>query len=139
MASATYLSNPVVNIGVVPVDLTDMCSAATLTNLVEALEDTAFGTTSRSYTAGLANNEVTLTFYASYAASETYATLQPLVGTKTTLTLQPTSGVDSPTNPKFILTGCYLESLPVINASLGELSTFDVTFTGGALTIDTTV
>jgi hypothetical protein len=139
MASATYLSNPVVNIGVVPVDLTDMCSAATLTNLVEALEDTAFGTTSRSYTAGLANNEVTLTFYASYAASETYATLQPLVGTKTTLTLQPTTGTESATNPKFILTGCYLESLPVINASLGELSTFDVTFTGGVLTIDTTV
>ena len=138
MASATYLSNPVVNIGAVPVDLTDMCSAATLTYLVEALEDTAFGTNSRSYTAGLVNNEVTLTFYASYAASETYATLQPLVGTKTTVILQPTSGADSATNPRFILTGCYLESLPVINASLGELSTFDVTFTGGALTIDTT-
>jgi hypothetical protein len=137
MASATYLSNPVVTIGTT--DLTDMCSAATLTNLVESLEDTAFGTGSRSYTAGLANNEVTLTFYASYAASETYATLQPLVGTKSNVTLQPTSGADSPTNPKFVLTGAYLESLPVINASLGELSTFDVTFTGGVLTIDTTV
>jgi hypothetical protein len=137
MASATYLSNPVVTIGTT--DLSDMCSAATLTNLVESLEDTAFGTGSRSYTAGLANNEVTLTFYASYAASETYATLQPLVGTKSNVTLQPTSGADSPTNPKFVLTGAYLESLPVINASLGELSTFDVTFTGGVLTIDTTV
>jgi hypothetical protein len=72
MASATYLSNPVLTINAV--DLTDMCTAATLTNLVEALEDTAFGTTSRSYTAGLANNEVTLTMYASFAASETYAT-----------------------------------------------------------------
>jgi hypothetical protein len=36
------------------------------------------------------------------------------------------------------LTGCYLESLPVINASLGELSTYDLTFMGGALTLDTT-
>ena len=131
MASATYLSNPVVTIGTV--DLTDMCSAATLTYLVEALEDTAFGTNSRSYTAGLV-----LTFYASYAATETYATLQPLVGTKTTVELTPTSGGESATNPKFILTGCYLESLPVINASLGALSTFDITLTGGALTIDTT-
>jgi hypothetical protein len=43
MASATYLSNPVVTIG--GTDLTDMCSAATLNHLVEALEDTAFGTT----------------------------------------------------------------------------------------------
>jgi hypothetical protein len=44
MASATYLSNPVVTIG--GTDLTDMCSAATLNHLVEALEDTAFGTNS---------------------------------------------------------------------------------------------
>ena len=136
MASATYLSNPVLTINAV--DLTDMCTAATLTNLVEALEDTAFGTTSRSYTAGLANNEVTLTMYASFAATETYATLQPLVGSKTTITLQPTSGTESATNPIFTLTGCYLESLPIINASLGELSTYDITFMGGVLTIDTT-
>jgi hypothetical protein len=136
MASATYLSNPVLTINAV--DLTDMCTAATLTNLVEALEDTAFGTTSRSYTAGLANNEVTLTMYASFAATETYATLQPLVGSKTTITLQPTSGTESATNPIFSLTDCYLESLPIINASLGELSTYDITFMGGVLTIDTT-
>ena len=136
MASATYLSNPVLTINAV--DLTDMCTAATLTNLVEALEDTAFGTTSRSYTAGLANNEVTLTMYASFAATETYATLQPLVGSKTVITLQPTSGTESATNPIFNLTDCYLESLPIINASLGELSTYDITFMGGVLTIDTT-
>ena len=136
MASATYLSNPVVTIG--GTDLTDMCSAATLVSLVEALEDTAFGTTSRTYTSGLANNEVTLTFYASYAATETYATLQPLVGTKTTVELTPASGSESATNPKLVLTNCYLESLPVINASLGTLSTFDITLTGGVLTIDTT-
>ena len=136
MASSTYLSNPVVTIA--SVDLSDMCSAATLTYLVESLEDTAFGTNSRTYTAGLVNNEVTLTLYASFAASETYATLFNLVGTKTIVTLTPTSAAESATNPKFILTDCYLESLPVINASLGELSTYDVTFTGGALTIDTT-
>ena len=136
MASATYLSNPVVEIN--SVDLSDMCSAATLTYLVEALEDTAFGTNSRTYTAGLVNNEITLTMYASFASSETYATLQPLIGTKTTVSIKPTSAADSATNPKFILTDCYLESLPVINASLGELSTYDVVFQGGSLTIDTT-
>ena len=136
MASATYLSNPVVTIG--GVDLTDMCSSATLTYLVESLEDTSFGTNSRTFTAGLVSNEVTLTFYASYAATETYATLFPLIGTRTTVTLKPTSAADSATNPKFELANCYLESLPVINASLGELSTFDITLVGGNLTIDTT-
>ena len=136
MASSTYLSNPVLTIN--SVDLTDMCTAATLTYLVEALEDTAFGTNSRTYTAGLVNNEVTLTMYASFAATETYATLFNLVGAKTNVTLTPASGAESATNPKFILTGCYLESLPVINASLGTLSTYDIVFQGGALTLDVT-
>jgi len=136
MASTTYLSNPVLTIN--GVDLTDMCTAATLTYLVEALEDTAFGTNSRTYVAGLANNEVTLTMYASFAATETYATLFNLIGARTVVTLKPTSAADSTTNPKFILTDCYLESLPVINASLGTLSTYDVVFQGGALTLDVT-
>ncbi len=135
MASATYLSNPVVVIG--GVTLTDMCSAATLNHLVEALEDTTFGTTSRTYTGGLANNEVTLTFYASYAATETYITLSALVGTKTTVTLQPTSGATSATNPLFQLENCYLESLPVVNAALGTLSTYDITLVGGEFTVAT--
>jgi hypothetical protein len=136
MASSTYLSNPVVTINAV--DLTDMCQSATLTYMVEALEDTAFGTNSRTYTAGLVNNTVTLTMYASFAATETYATLFPLIGGKTVVTIKPTSGNESATNPKFILTDCYLESVPVINASLGELSLYEITFQGGALTIDTT-
>ena len=135
MASATYLSNPVVTIG--GTDLTDMCSAATLNHLVEALEDTSFGTNSRTFTAGLASNEATLTFYASYAATETYATLSALVGTKTTVVLSPSSAATSATNPEFTLTDCYLESLPVINASLGELSTFDITLTGGTYSVAT--
>ena len=135
MASATYLSNPEVVIG--GVTLTDMCSAATLNHLVEALEDSVFGNLSRTYTGGLANNEVTLTFFASYAASETYASLSALVGTKTTVTLQPTSDATGATNPLFTLTDCYLESLPVVNAALGTLSTYDITLVGGSYTVAT--
>lgn len=136
MATSTYLSNPVVKIN--SIDLSDQCSAATMTRTVEALESTAFGSTSRVYTAGLENNELTCTLYMSYDTSETYATLSTLVGTQTTVRVQPTSGVDSATNPGFILTGAYLESLPVLNASLGELSTIDITFRGGVYSVDTT-
>ena len=35
----------------------------------------------------------------------------------------------------FTLANCYLESMPVINGALGELSTVDLTFTGGALSV----
>ena len=135
---ATYLSNPVVKIN--NVDVTAFATAATLNRVVEALEDTVFGATgnARTYTAGLENNELTVTLFMSYATSETYATLASLVGTKTTVRVQPTSAVDSATNPAFILTNTYLETLPVLNATLGELSTIDLTFTGGSYTVDTT-
>ena len=129
MATTTYLSNPSVTIN--SVDLSDQCSAATLTRTVEALESTAFGSTSRVYTGGLENNELTCTLYMSYAASETYATLAALVGTQVTVSVKPAAGSASATNPDFTLTGAYLEALPVINASLGELSTIDITFQGG--------
>jgi len=85
MATSTYLSNPKVMVGstlVGIVDITDQVSAATLTVTAEALEDTAFGSTSRTMTAGLYSNSLTLTVYASYAASEAYAVLSPLLGTK---------------------------------------------------------
>ena len=133
MATTTYLSNPVVTVNAV--DLSDQCTAATLTRVTESLETTAFGSTARSYTAGLQNNEVTITLYQSYAASETYATLAALVGTQTNVTLKPVTGGTTATNPLFTLTGCYLETLPIVNATLGELSTIDITFTGGTYSV----
>ena len=137
MSTTTYLSNPVVTVN--SVDFTNQCPAATLTRTVEALDSTAFGDTSRKYTGGLQNNEITLTLLMSYAATETYATLKSLVGTTTTVRVQPASPPDSATNPGLIVTGCYLESLPVLSAQLGALSTIDVTFTGGVFSEDTTV
>ena len=141
MATSTYLSNPTVKVGAAIgsiVDITDQVSAATLTVTAEALEDTAFGSTSRTMTAGLFSNSLTLTVYASYAASESYAVLAPLLGTKCTIKVNPTSAADSSTNPGFILTDTYLSSIPVINASLGELSTYDIEFQGGVYSVDTT-
>ena len=141
MATSTYLSNPTVKVGAAIgtiVDITDQVSAATLTVTAEALEDTAFGSTSRTMTAGLYSNSLTLTVFASYAASESYAILAPLLGTKCTIKVNPTSSGDSATNPGFILTDTYLASIPVINASLGELSTYEIEFQGGVYSVDTT-
>ena len=135
MATSTYLSNPVVTVN--SVDLSDQCTAATFTHRFDQLESTAFGDTARKYTAGLGNHEVTLSLYMSYAATETYATLSSLVGTTTTVRVQPAAPPDSSTNPGFILTGAFLAELPVINATMGELSTIDVTFVGGTYSVDT--
>jgi hypothetical protein len=128
MATSTYLSNPVVTVN--SVSLTDQCTAATFTHRFDQLENTTFGKTNRSYQAGLSNSEVTLTLYQSYAATETYATLAALIGTTTTVTVADSAGGDV-----FTLTGAYITEMPVINATLGELSTIDITFVGGAYTV----
>lgn len=137
MATSTYLSNPVVTVNAV--DISDQCTAATFTQRYDQLESTAFGDSARKFTSGLGNHEITLSLYMSYATSETYATLKDLVGTTTTIRVQPSAPPDSATNPGFILTGAFLPELPVINASMGELSTIDVTFYGGVYSVDTTV
>jgi hypothetical protein len=139
MATTTYLSNPDVLINST-ITLRDQCSAATLTRTIEALESTAFGGTARVYTGGLEANELTLSLYMSYATDETYQTLSGLVGTQFDVIVSPavpaTAGTYTATNPGFKLTGCYLASLPVINATMGELSTIDITLQGGVYSVD---
>lgn len=134
MSISTYLSNPGVMIN--SVDLTNQCTSATVTNRVDALESTAFGSTSRVYVSGLFNQEITLELYMSYAATETYATLAALVGTATTVKVATTSAAlttATATAPRFELVGAFLAELPVIDATMGELSTISITFQGGVL------
>lgn len=129
MATSTYLSNPVVTVN--SVALTGWCTAATMTRVQESIDTTSFGSTSREFSSGLANNEVTMSLFLTYGASEVYATLKSLVGTRTTVTLKASSAATSATNPIHTLTGCYLESLPVIQTTVGEISQIDITMTGG--------
>jgi hypothetical protein len=129
---AAYLANPVITIG--GVDLTGFCTAASVTERFDALEDTVFGMTARESQAGLGNHEATVTLYMDYSASATYATLEALVGTKTTIIAKPASEIYSATNPGFQLADSLLAELPILSASLGELQSIDITFTQGQLT-----
>ena len=135
MSSTTYLSNPVVTINAV--DVSDQCTSAVFTRLIESLESTAFGQTNRSYVGGLENSTLTVSMYNSFAASETYATLSALVGTQVTVKIKPTSAATSATNPESTLTGAYLESLPIVNGQLGALDVIDIVFTAGAYSVAT--
>jgi hypothetical protein len=141
MATSTYLANAKVEVGsssASVTNITDQVSSCVVNFNVEALEDTAFGSTARTNTAGLQNNSATLTVYASYASSESYATLSALVGTKCFIRVTPVDAAISATNPAFELTNTYLAALPVVNANLGELSTYDVEFIGGTYVADIT-
>lgn len=129
MATSTYLSNPVVTVN--SVALTGFATSAVLTRNITSADITAFGETARTYGATLEDSELTVTLYMTYGASEVYATLKSLVGTRTTVKVKPTSSATSATNPEMQLQGAYLESLPVLQASLGEISSIDITFRGG--------
>jgi hypothetical protein len=138
MATTTYLSNPAVSIGAV--DVSDQCTAATITVGYDSLESTAFGDTGHKFTKGLQTVEVTLTLFASYDTSEVEATLYDVVGDgTTTLKIAPANLVTpAATNPIYEITNAMLADFTPINATVGELSQFEVTFTGGTWSRDIT-
>ena len=136
MATTVYLSNP--NVTINSVVLQDQCTSAVINYVYEQLETSAFGDTARKFggsaVTSLQNNTIEVELYQSYAASETEATIFGLVGIVTTIIVAPASGVVSATNPFYTLVGAYLSAHTPINASLGELSTVTLTFSGGVLT-----
>ena len=138
MATSTYLSNPALTINAV--NLTDQCTSATMTQVTQPQNSSAFGSTDSFYVTGMTDHTFEVELFLSYAASETWVTLAPLVGTQTTVTISPTAaGLATPTAtaPKFPLTNCYLAELPLIDARLGDLSAITLTFQGGTLTTAT--
>lgn len=138
-ATVTYLSNPTINVTVPSsMSLTEHCSAATLTLTAEALENTAFGQTSRTFTAGLYSNELSLTLFQGYGATEIETYLNTLFGTTCTIVISPAGTSETASNPEYTLAGCYLETVTPISATVGELSTVEAVFKGGTYTRDIT-
>jgi hypothetical protein len=140
--ATTYLASPTFGIGVNLAgikDLSDQCKSVVITKSRESLDASSFGSTARNYVGGLTNVTVTATLLMEYSSTPgTYVDLTSLVGTNVYVAVKPTSAAISTTNPEFQITGGYLESLDVVNASLGELSEVEITITGGTLVEDTT-
>jgi hypothetical protein len=137
MATTTFLSNATVSIG--GVDVSDQCSAVTLTVGYDSLETTAMGDTGHKFTQGLQMVDVTLTMFNSYGAGEIEATLYDAVGDgTTTLVISPSGTTESASNPEYTITNAMLASFTPISSQVGALSTVNVTFTGGTFARDIT-
>jgi hypothetical protein len=140
--ATTYLATPTFGIGVNLAgikDLTDQCKSVVITKAREALDQSSFGDTGRQFTGGLTNVTVTATLLMEYSSTPgTYVDLTSLVGTRCYVAVKPTSGAISTTNPEFQITGAYLESLDVVNGTVGELSEVEITLVGGTLVEDVT-
>ena len=121
-------SGKTVTLTVNSVDLSDHVASVSWSETAEPIETTAFGDTAVTReVAGLTDGEVSIEFHQDFAASSVYATLKALLGTTTTVTIQPTSESTSATNPKRSVS-CFVSEIPILDVAAGELATNSVTW-----------
>ena len=113
--------------------LSDRANSVTLNYEIDSVETTAFGSVGHKFTGGLQNNSCDIEFIQDFAAAEVEATIFPLVGTTTTVTVRGTSGATSATNPLYTLSGTFLAAHTPVAAAVGELAMTSLSFTGGTL------
>ena len=141
MATTTFLSNATVNItqGVTSWDVSDQCTAFSLTVGAEELDATTMGDTGRKMVGGLQSVEVSMTLLLSYGSGEVEAMLADIIGKGTTTVVASPSGTtESASNPEYTLTNVMFANASVINSTVGELATVELTGTAGTWARDIT-
>lgn len=116
------------------VDLSTYVTSVTLNYEVDSVEVTAMGSNGHTFTGGLQNNSLDVTFNQDFAATKVAATLDALIGTTTTVVVKPTSGAVSATNPSYTIASAFLAGTQPVAGSVGDLASMSVSFTGGTLT-----
>ena len=131
---AIYM-NETVTVTVNSVDLTDHITSIDFTETVSEIETTAMGDANVTRIGGLKDGSVSISWHQDFASSEVYATLNPLLGSTTTVVVKATSGAVSATNPSKSVS-CLVTELPFVSGGVGELATFDTSwpFTGAVTT-----
>jgi hypothetical protein len=130
--SSTYLSNPTISINAV--DLTDQCTSAVINYVAEQLENTTFSKYIQVVHVGpLLKHRDRNPLPELRSCRNRSQHLQPCRHHHNARAKAIVWCNVSATNPEYTLTGAYLSAHTPINASLGELSTIDLTFSGGVL------
>lgn len=117
------------------VTLSDHAKSVTVEDTRDQVDITAFGATSKAYTKGLGDAKITVEFYQDFAAAKVHATLQPLIGSTTPVTVEvrATSGARSTTNPAALMSAL-LFSYNMLAGSIGDASSFSAEFINAAQT-----
>ncbi len=141
MATTTFLSNATVNItqGATTWDVSDQCSAVSVTVGKAELDATVMGDTGTKMVGGLQSVEVSMTLFLSYGTGEVEEMLAAIVGTgSTTLVISPSGTTESASNPEYTILNAMCPSASVINSTVGELATVELSFSAGTWTRDIT-
>lgn len=116
------------------VDMSGFATSVTLKIEVDDNENTTFGNTFKTRIAGLKDWSVDIDFNSDFGASAVDATIWPLLGTTTTITIKPTSSAVGPTNPSFSGSVLVTEYTP-LDGGVGDLASVSVSWPGsGTLT-----
>ena len=133
---AEYMGNDA-SVTINSVDLSDHVAQISFIETSAELESTAMGDSNVTRIGGLKDGSVTIEFHADFAASEVYATINPLLGTTTTVLVVPVSGSVSATNPSKSVSALVTE-VPFVDHAVGDLATVSVTWPfSGAVTTAT--
>lgn len=117
------------------VTLSDHANNVQVEDTRDSVDITAFGATSKAVTKGLGDAKITVTFFQDFAAGKVHATLQPLIGSTTGVTIEvrATSAARSATNPAALMTGL-LMNYNMLNGGVGDASTIQAEFTNSSQT-----
>lgn len=121
------LKNPVITVN--SVDLSDHIDNVEIMLSKDEIDTTNFGGDGRERIAGLKNDSFTLNFQQDFGTAEVDATLYPLWDDETefTVSVQPSTGSTTVTNPLYSGTCVLLEYQPLVGG-VGELSRTSVSF-----------
>jgi hypothetical protein len=118
-------NNPKITIN--SVDLTDRIAQVSLNMSFAEVETTAFGNTAVTRVAGLGDHSFSASFHQDFASSEVEATIYPLLGATTEITVKPVNVTTATDNPLYTFTVLVSEWAPVAGA-VGDLLTADVSW-----------
>lgn len=108
-------------------DFTSSLASVSLDIEVDEQETTAFGSTFRTRIGGLRNASATFDFHQDFAAGSVDQTLWSNLGGTVAVTVKPTAGTVSPSNPLYSFTCLVTQTQPFAN-SVGDLATMSVTW-----------
>jgi hypothetical protein len=122
------------NVTINGVDLSGKSTKVTLKIKADDKDTSAFGATYRNSLGGLRDTDCSIEFNQDFAAAQVDATLFPLLGTVSTVTVKATSAANSATNPQYSQSMLLKEYDP-IGGAVGDKGDAVATFVGaGTLT-----
>lgn len=109
------------------VDLSDHVASVDFQAGVDEVESTAFGAGGHEYVGGLVNGQVSIDWHQDYDDASVYHTIEPLVGTLTSIVVYPNGTTVGTANPQASATILVSDWNP-ISGQVGDLATFSTTW-----------